>query len=37
MCRIVGGWEFKGKMGLLDSIEKMRDCMSAGGPDDFWL
>ncbi len=37
MCRIVGGWEFKGKMGLLDSIEKMRDCMSAGGPDDFGL
>ncbi|MDE5602577.1 MAG: asparagine synthase (glutamine-hydrolyzing) [Helicobacter sp.] len=37
MCRIVGGWEFKGKKGLLDSIEKMRDCMSAGGPDDFGL
>ncbi|AWI33535.1 asparagine synthase (glutamine-hydrolyzing) [Helicobacter apodemus] len=37
MCRIVGGLEFKGKRGLLDSIEKMRDYMSTGGPDDFGL
>lgn len=35
MCRIVGGWEFFGETALFDSIEIMRDTMSAGGPDDF--
>lgn len=35
MCRIVGGWEFSGETALFDSIEIMRDTMSAGGPDAF--
>lgn len=35
MCRIVGGWEFSGEPALFDSVETMRDTMSAGGPDDF--
>lgn len=35
MCRIVGGWEFSGEAAIVDSIETMRDTMSAGGPDDF--
>lgn len=36
MCRIIGGWEFGGEsLGcLFANIEKMRDSMRNGGPDD---